>query len=240
MISKKNLHLSLSSILTNKENKNKEQQQILQKKVHRILCDPLSRISYYQGKVPLMSMALKQVAKPSLKTLRDNNNQIRSYSSIFERMYINLNFVPNLVANQRNPYEYPPEYNYQNTQLACKRNTSLTLYSLPNIAGFVNIDTFYQMLSIYENNQQYYLVHWNDYDYDVFRQHISQLEQWFIHIIEPIPIERHMYSYWFERENSKYLGSSFYCHELLYSDLLPLNFSYLIMYHSQLVNVVQS
>lgn len=233
--SKNNLHLSLSNILKSCDN---SQEEIIKKKIARVLYDPLSKISYYQGKVPLMSIALKHV-KPRSKDIEQPF--LKSYNVIFQQLYANLNFISNLSIGQRNPYHYPLEYTYQITQeIIPKPTTTLYLKSLPNIAGFVSLEVFYQLLSIYEHNQYYYIKNCIHYDHDLYCQYITALEQWWLNIIEPIPTDPILYKDWYERENSKYLGSTFYCNELIIDDLLPLNFSYLVMCHSQLVNYIQT
>lgn len=233
-----NFQLSLAQLLQNEDNtNNKEKENIKQKKrVLKIIMNPYSPISLYNGKAPTMKCALQQIIPKNLSFLLLDGKKFKYICSNFNQIYPRLNFCNKNIKNYnlRNPCEKSPEYEYEivkyNPENIVNKNL---LQPLIDVSGFVDDKTFNKMLTIYEHNQQYYIDNVIDYDYDVWQKEITNLEQWFIEIIEPIKKGK-QYKYWFKRECEKYNGASFYCNELLKSDILPLNFRYLTFYHEKL------
>lgn len=228
---KSNLQLSLSQLLQTKSNKEKKTKD--QKRIFKILFDPRSIISLYNGKAPTMKYALKQIMPKNLTYLLLDNKQFKYICSNFNKIFPRLNFNNTNIKNYnlRDPYKKPPEYDYQVIKFT--KNNCITLKPVPDVTGFVDDNIFNKCLTIYENNQQYYINNVIEYDYDIWQTEITNLEQWFIEIIEPIKNGK-QYKYWYQRECEKYNGASFYCNELLVSDLLELEFRYLIHFHKQI------
>ena len=88
-----------------------------------------------------------------------------------------------------------------------------TCRPLPNVTGRVTPKTFEELLSIYENNQVYYqdcLDNITMFSIDTIRKGLTELEQWFICIIEPKSTDSD--AEWKNRELSKIdTGYSPYC-----------------------------
>jgi hypothetical protein len=96
---------------------------------------------------------------------------------------------------------------------------------LPSVAGLTNPTSFLACLEAYENNQTYYAV------CGATAEQLSQLEYWFLAIIEPCPSEalsrtaaaREELLAWREREAGKLRrGYSAYCDPQLREKILPL------------------
>lgn len=88
------------------------------------------------------------------------------------------------------------------------------LKPIPNISGKVSHKDFEEALSIYENNQVYYQDRLDDKSIDVktISQRLTELEYWFICIIEPKPLIQEDVQQWRDRELFKIKnGLTSYC-----------------------------
>jgi hypothetical protein len=97
------------------------------------------------------------------------------------------------------------------------------LKPIPNIVGRVSHTVFEEALTVYENNQVYYQDRIDDHklDMETIRSRLTELEHWFVCIIEPRP--RDDIDSWRERELSKLTrGTSSYCDPELYKYIRPL------------------
>ena len=86
------------------------------------------------------------------------------------------------------------------------------LQPLLNISGHVSRKRFEEALGIYENNQVYYQDRMDDKKLDIntIKRSLTELERWFLNIIEPKPIDD--VESWKEREEFKLTkGISSYC-----------------------------
>lgn len=107
-------------------------------------------------------------------------------------------------------------------------------YSMPEIVGRVNRETFEHCHNIYENNQLHFLegIESKVYTKEQAKEYLSRLEEWFLCIVEPEP---ELDSEWFEREiMSKYkYGYTTSCLEdaRSYIKVRPEVFSYLRYLH---------
>ena len=106
----------------------------------------------------------------------------------------------------------------QNT-LTLQKQYVNELYHIPPITGRVSPSTFENALSIYENNQVYYQDRIDDGALDVpnIRKRLTELEHWFISIIEPVPDDIRDIESRKSREQFKISnGLSAYCDPELY------------------------
>lgn len=211
-----------------KEDKKKEEERITNY-IYKVLHNPRSHISLYNGKMPTLAAALSQVAprklfdEPVSKTIPLQLSNFNDHYPIID-ITTPIRYYDPCGKPQGYTYDIIPYKEEEESE-------NLTLLMLPNVSGFVNLDTFNELLTIYERNQHYYVNMCNKYEYNTWRHHITYLEQWFINIIEPYCEN---YQYWYLRESSKYSGSSFYCHVVLAEHLLPLDFTLLMYYHRQI------
>ena len=224
--------LANSAGTTKKEDKEQERLLNYMRKVFRT--DPRSRVSFYNGKAPTLAAALSQIA-PHVFVDDISKKVLPNSLSIFDNRYPQL-CLTSPDVNYYDPCEDPKVYVYEDvppcTELVAVENP--ILYQLPNISGMVDLNTFNNALTLYEHNQYHYLTMCSKYDYMIWRQAISNLEQWFINIIEPYVDN---FQYWQMREQSKYKGSSFYCNDVLAEHLFPLNYAYLMNYHQEILKL---
>ena len=106
----------------------------------------------------------------------------------------------------------------QNT-IALQSKYKNELKTLPDVRGRVSAHVFDNLLSLYENNQVYYQERIDDHSLDksTISSLLTQLEHWFICIIEPRPRIADDIEAWKERERNKCLnGRSAYCDPELY------------------------
>jgi hypothetical protein len=92
------------------------------------------------------------------------------------------------------------------------------LKPVPSEHGLVTKQKFEEFLSIYENNQVYYQEEIDDktMDMEFIKRKLTELEHWFIAVIEPRPHDD--VEAWRHRENSKLIkGYSPYCDPELYT-----------------------
>jgi len=123
------------------------------------------------------------------------------------------------------------DYNYvsQNMRnIALQTNNLRSLYANQfkpfnkNIKGKVNFDEYDELLEIYENNQVYYqdCIQHETMTYDQLCDALTELEYWFICIVEPYNYREYdedEYDEWKTREQFKYnKGYSGYCDPELY------------------------
>jgi len=126
------------------------------------------------------------------------------------------------------------DYNHVANKMRAITENTITLQKqyinqlrpLPKIHGKVSHDIFEEALSVYENNQVYYQDRIDDHGLDAptIKQKLTELEHWFMHIIEPSvkgrdqdEIEARK-----EREQSKITrGISAYCDPELYPYITP-------------------
>ena len=93
---------------------------------------------------------------------------------------------------------------------------------LPKIQGRVTAVQFEDLLNIYENNQVFYQDRLDDKQISLpdIEQGLTQLEHWFMRIIEPVPTND--VESWKQREQNKTLkGYSAYCDPELYKHIVP-------------------
>lgn len=122
--------------------------------------------------------------------------------------------------------------------------TSRTYYitelrGLPSCSGIVSARQFEDLLSIYENNQVFYQDRIDDktMSADDIKRRLTELEWWFMKIIEPRPHMNDVDS-WIEREKFKTEnGRTSYCDTTLYEwvDVMPeSHLNTIIQHHKQL------
>ncbi|CAH6421725.1 Hypothetical protein HVR_LOCUS1365 [uncultured virus] len=122
------------------------------------------------------------------------------------------------------------DYGYVANKMKAIRENTLTLQQqykndlkpLINASGRVSVKIFEEALQIYENNQVYYQDRIDDRDLDLptVRARLTELEQWFLCIIEPKPIDD--IPSWIDRERNKLIkGISSYCDPELYPYIVP-------------------
>lgn len=90
---------------------------------------------------------------------------------------------------------------------------------MPDISGDVDNDTFEELLLIYENNQVYYQDQIEDgtMSFTIIKQKLIELEEWFMTINEPKPLDADEYQSWVERcQFKKEKGITMYCDPELY------------------------
>ena len=93
---------------------------------------------------------------------------------------------------------------------------------LPKIQGRVTAVQFEDLLNIYENNQVFYQDRLDDKQVGLVdvEHGLTQLEHWFMRIIEPVPTND--FESWKQREQTKILkGYSAYCDPELYKHIAP-------------------
>ena len=93
---------------------------------------------------------------------------------------------------------------------------------LPKIQGHVTLVQFEDLLNIYENNQVFYQDRLDDKQISLANVEygLTQLEHWFMRIIEPVPTND--FESWKQREQTKILkGYSAYCDPELYKHIVP-------------------
>lgn len=113
---------------------------------------------------------------------------------------------------------------------AVREHNSIILKALPNVKGIVTCDIFEEMLRIYENNQVYYQDRIEDHtiDIDTIKYGLTQLEHWFMNIIEPCPNNDNIYldqdiEDWKSRELFKKCnGMTSYCDNELHKYIKPM------------------
>lgn len=96
------------------------------------------------------------------------------------------------------------------------------LKPIPSDRSMVKKNRFDELLSIYENNQVYYQEQMDDatLDIEVIKQKLTELEHWFMAVVEPKPTDD--VEGWMKRENSKILtGYSPYCDPELHTYIKP-------------------
>jgi hypothetical protein len=124
--------------------------------------------------------------------------------------------------------------------LDLQRQYKNTLRPILPLVGFVTPAQFEEALSIYENNQVYYQDRIDDQDLAIsaIQLALTQLEHWFMLIIEPKPIDPEDLPAWRERELTKInTGYSSYCDPDLHQYIQPLSLdhrSIITQYHSRL------
>jgi len=102
------------------------------------------------------------------------------------------------------------------------------LKALPAISGNVSHDVFEYALSIYENNQVYYQDRIDDckLDTETIKQKLTELEHWFMCIIEPNAPGNHADDIIARKEREEFKlnrGISRYCDPELYPYITPAN-----------------
>jgi hypothetical protein len=138
------------------------------------------------------------------------------------------------------------DYNYVPNRMRAISENTLNLQRLykndlkpvPQISGRVSKAQFEDALSIYENNQVYYQDRIDDHTLDMatIRSRLTELDHWFMCIIEPRPSDD--IDGWKNREKSKLIkGVSPYCDPELHTYIGPLPATLRTMiyqYHLQL------
>lgn len=123
-------------------------------------------------------------------------------------------------------------YNYVSERMKSISETTLNLQKrynnelreLVQISGKVDEKTFEKVLEIYENNQVFYQdkMDNNEIDHSTLCEKLTELEHWFICVIEPKPKDKIGITDWIEREKYKLLtGYSKYCDTELYEYIRP-------------------
>jgi hypothetical protein len=99
------------------------------------------------------------------------------------------------------------------------------LQPILDVKGKVTPKVFEQALQIYENNQVYYQdrIEAGDLEIGQISQHLTELEFWFIQIIEPKPRRDEIPSWRAREQNKLKLGVSGYCDPDLYQYIHPLS-----------------
>lgn len=113
--------------------------------------------------------------------------------------------------------------NITQNMITLQKQYTNVLKPLLNVSGRVSHSIFEEALSIYENNQVYYQDRIDDHSLDIptIRARLTELEQWFMCIIEPRATDD--LNSWREREQSKLIkGVSTYCDPELYPYISPL------------------
>lgn len=90
------------------------------------------------------------------------------------------------------------------------------------VSGIVSTKKFEKILAIYENNQVYYqdCMDNNELDIEVIKSKLTELERWFMKVIEPKPTDD--IEAWHERQNFKaQRGISAYCDPNLHKYITP-------------------
>lgn len=108
--------------------------------------------------------------------------------------------------------------------LLFQRQFKNKLKPLPNLIGCVSSAKFEEALEIYENNQVYYQDRIDDHQMDIntIKRNLTELEYWFIKIIEPRPSDKNDIEEWKNREQTKLdTGRSSYCDPELYPYITP-------------------
>jgi len=117
-----------------------------------------------------------------------------------------------------------------------QRQYKNVLQDIPPITGIVSTSQFEKALAVYENNQVYYqdCIDEQSMDIETIKIHLTKLEHWFIHIIEPKPSED--IDEWKDRERSKLeTGYSIYCDPELHTYITPLkDLATIAGYHERL------
>lgn len=106
--------------------------------------------------------------------------------------------------------------------LTLQRQYKNNLKPLINVVGKVSSEVFEEALLIYENNQVYYQdrIDNNDLDIKTIQDRLTELEYWFLCIIEPRSNDN--ITDWIERERTKLIkGISAYCDPELYPYITP-------------------
>lgn len=100
------------------------------------------------------------------------------------------------------------------------------LKELVQISGYVNEECFEKVLEIYENNQVFYQEKLEDGEMsvDMAKEKLTELERWFVCIIEPKPKSNSEVPDWILREEYKLnTGYSSYCDKELYCYITPIS-----------------
>lgn len=148
-------------------------------------------------------------------------------------------FLPKFVKKKRISTEIAEESNilfkFQNDaslddalkqirEINSQREYKLALQPLTKYNENLTSEEFERQLSIYENNQSYYFWSFesNNCSSEELTKNLTFLEDWFVRIDEPKPINKDDIELWREREIHKYeTGISKYCNLKLVQYVTP-------------------
>jgi len=157
-----------------------------------------------------------------LKVIDDETGDVKIDALLKATIYLDLTKPEdkdyNYVANKMR--------SITNNTISLQKQYSNELQELPKIYGKVTHKTFEKALSVYENNQVFYQDKIDDktLDINVIKERLTELEHWFMCVIEPVPTMKNEEEIkeWKEREKFKInRGISSYCDPELYTYITP-------------------
>lgn len=158
--------------------------------------------------------------KLTMRVVNDKGDEVKIDPLLTTAIYLDCN-------DDRNYHHVTEHMRSLTTITTSLQKQYITSYRpLTKMSGRVSVSTFEEALSIYENNQVYYQDRIDDktLSENQIKHGLTELEHWFIHIIEHQPKDKCDQEAWIERENIKLSkGISAYCDPELYKYISPLD-----------------